>query len=229
MLSKPTAKLLTTLSCGPARSRNSSSTRSVSRVRTPSQPSIAREERVARRRQLVLPDRRVAGLADEAQAVVRDDRARRRPSGLRHAARRDSGRRAARGATKARIRSSASVRFSRELAYEIRMWFAADAAERRAREDAHAGLLEQPVRQLGAGQARSRRCPGRRRTRPAAGGSGSPGSRSARRRSGRAGPGTPRTIASTSSCGPRSASIAPAWANAVTPRDRVDDQLAVRP
>ena len=73
MLSNPTAKLLTTLSCGPARSRNSSSTLSVSRVRTPSQPSIEREQRVARRRQLVLPDLASHAVEDGRRPVVGDD------------------------------------------------------------------------------------------------------------------------------------------------------------
>src|SRR6185436_7909970 len=71
------------------------------------------EERIAGRWQVVLPDLRVTGLEDEAQAVVGDDT---RDEDLRagHAARAQAV--ATSGATKVRIRPSASVRFSRELA-----------------------------------------------------------------------------------------------------------------
>ena len=148
------------------------------------------EELVPRRRQLALPDRRVGGLADAREPLFGDD-ARDEDLGLGHASalRRTLRRRGAGAArTGARVGARArgherpdarraSVRFSRELAYEIRMWLPPTPAERRAREDADAGLVEQPVGELLARSCRSRRCRGRRRTRPAGGGSRSPGSR----------------------------------------------------
>ena len=66
MLSKPTAWFATIFSCGPAASRNSASTRSVSIVMMASRPRDHLQELLARDAELVLVDRDVAALPQAA-------------------------------------------------------------------------------------------------------------------------------------------------------------------
>ena len=81
MLSKPTAKLLTTFSRGPAASSNSSSTRSVSRVRIPSQPATRRSSSSRGGGSSSSQTSASQAAADRRQALVGDHAGRRRRAG----------------------------------------------------------------------------------------------------------------------------------------------------
>ena len=208
------------MSCGPAASRNSSSTRSVRSVRTPSQPATASSSSARgggrSSGQIVASRRR----ADRVEPVLRDDAARRRPWSVRaHRAapviaprrrsrlrrqpvdERPGSARAPSSGSRASSRTRSGCGWSRPRRTPSRRG-------RRRRPRAAAGPPAPPR------SGPCRRSPGRRRTRPSGGGSGCPGS-SLRPVDDEVAPGAELDDhrRRSASCGPRSASTAPTWAN----------------
>ena len=191
---------------GPAASRNSSSTRSVRSVRTPSQPATRRSSS-SRGGGVVLPDIGLAGRADRSEPLVgqdpRDEDPRAEPSAM---------------TQPVDERPDPVQRFE-----EVRLRVRVADPDVLVTEDAEGrpGKTQTPASSSSLSkrswpESPSRRSTGTRRTRRAAAGTRCPGSLQAvDDEVARAW--NSATIASTSSCGPVSAATAPTWANVGAP------------
>ncbi len=186
----------------------------------------AAEQLVAWRRQDTVPDIHERDVAQQTQARLRDLARDQDPRLLGHAAATRGRRRPPRPASSRPIRSSASWMFSRELAYDTRMWSLPDPSERGPREDAARQPPAAAARRPGARQARAADVREgveravRHPARDARQGVQAIDQRATRRAR------NSFTMASTASCGPVSASTAGQLRERRGAADAVDDEPA---